>query len=119
MIPYQNRFHRRNAIRYLYSKGEAHRSRFLTLKILKRKQPALMLIDSRAVVVISKKTLKSAVRRNLIRRRIYSIISKELSKFNQAYDIALIVSSAEILSLNHSDLKDLVSGLFYQAEMYQ
>lgn len=118
MIPYQNRFHRRNAIKYLYLKGDIERSRFLTLKTLNRKQNTKDRI-SRAVVVVSKKTLKSAVRRNLIRRRIYAIISKELHKFKNPYDIAFIVSSGEILSLSHNELKELICGLFMQAKMYQ
>lgn len=119
MIPYENRFHRRNAIRYLYLKGEAHRSRLLTLKILKRQNSKQNNLLTRVVVVVSKKVLKSAVRRNLIRRRIYSIVSKQLKELNHPYDIAIIVSSAEILSLSHKYLVELISELFKEANMYQ
>ena len=119
MIPYDNRFHRRNAIRYLYLKGEAYRSRYITLKKIPRKISDSNTNPTRVVVVISKKTLKSAVRRNLVRRRIYAIIRDEIKKFDKPYDIALIVSSAEVLSLSHTDLKDLVCGLFQEANMYK
>ena len=119
MIPYDNRFHRRNAIRYLYLKGEAYRSRYITLKKIPRKAGDSNANPTRAVVVISKKTLKSAVRRNLVRRRIYAIIRDEIKKFDKSYDLALIVSSAEVLSLSHRDLKDLVCGLFQEANMYK
>ena len=114
MIPYLNRFHRRNAVRYVYSKGEIFRSRYITFKVIKNER----IDDSRVVVVISKKTLKSAVRRNRVRRRVYAIVSAELAKFNAKYDMALIVTSAEIQSLSHTELYDLVKDLFSQAHLY-
>lgn len=119
MIPYDNRFHRRNAIRYLYLKGDAYRSRYITLKQISRKTGDSNINPTRAVVVVSKKTLNSAVRRNLIRRRIYAILRDEIKKFDKPYDLALIVSSAEVLSLSHTDLKDLFCGLFQEANMYK
>lgn len=116
MIPYINRFHRRNAIKYIYAKGEVFRSRYITLKTLKQKSDKIT--ETRAVVVISKKTLKSAVRRNLVRRRIYAILEKEISKLKDKYDIVFIVSSSEILSLSHEDLVTVITGLIKEADMY-
>jgi ribonuclease P protein component len=116
MIPFANRFHRRNAIKYIYARGEVFRSRFVTLKVLKQKSDKIT--ETRAVVVISKKTLKSAVRRNLLRRRIYSILEKEISKLNSKYDIVFIVSLSEIISINHEELVSVITGLLKEADMY-
>jgi ribonuclease P protein component len=116
MIPYTNRFHRRNAIKYIYAKGDVFRSRFVTLKVVKKNNDKVE--ATRAVVVISKKTLKSAVRRNLVRRRIYSILEKEIAKLNAKYDIVFIVSLSEIISLPHDELVSVITGLLEEADMY-
>lgn len=115
MIPYINRFHRRGSIKYVYAKGDIHRSRFITLKTVVNQRSS----HSRLAVVISKKTLKSAVRRNLMRRRIYGYLNTKLDVIPKSRDIVLIVTSAEIVSLTPSELRELVDSLFNEADLYK
>lgn len=113
MIPFNNRFHGHSSLRFVYKNGQAVRSRLLTIKYIANSHRK----SSRVAVVVSKKVLKSAVRRNLIRRRIYEIIRLKLPHLNRAYDIAVIVSSSELLTATHKDLSGQIDQLFDQAGM--
>jgi len=113
MIPFKQRFHGHNSIRYVYKNGQAVRSRLITIKTIKNPHRK----DSRIAVVISKKILKSAVRRNRIRRRIYEYIRAELPKINGIYDIAIIITSSELLSMSFEDISKQINQLFIQADI--
>ena len=111
MIPFNNRFHGHSSLRYVYKNGQVIRSHSITIKVVAnphRKQ-------SRVAVVISKKVLKSAVRRNLIRRRVYECIRQKLPYLNGVYDIAVIILSSELLTVSHNDLSEQLDQLFSQA----
>jgi len=69
----------------------------------------------RFAVVVSKKIYKSAVRRNRIRRRIYECIRRELPNSSNAGDLAVIVTSAEVLTMPAAELDSLVVQLLRQA----
>lgn len=115
MLSYKNRFHGHGSLRYVYKNGQAERTHLITMKHIanpRRKQ-------SRVAVVISKKVLKSAVRRNLVRRRVYELIRHELSDFNQPTDIAIIVVSSEIMSMPHEELQQLIVQLLTAANLYK
>lgn len=115
MIPFRNRFHGHNSLRYVYKNGRIVRSRYATLKSSpnpNRSQP-------RMAVVVSKKVLKSAVRRNRIRRRIYDYIRNQTPRLNQNYDIVIIVSSSELLSMPSEELVAQLEQLFVQSELYK
>lgn len=71
--------------------------------------------DSRFAVVVSKKTLKGAVKRNRVRRRLYEYIRTKMPKLNGIYDIAIIVSNAEIMAASFEELSGLIDQLFSQA----
>ena len=114
MSPVNFRFHGHGSLRYLFKNGEAVRSRHVTVKYIanpKRKSP-------RFAVVVSKKVHKSAVGRNRMRRRLYEIIRLEQPKFGGVYDVAVIITSAEVLSAPHDELATGLSELFARAGMY-
>jgi len=113
MIPFKNRFHGHNSLRYVYKNGNAIRSRLFTIKATYNKHRK----ESRVAVVISKKVLKSAVKRNKVRRRLYELIRYQLPNLNGVYDIVVIISSGEILSIEHVDLSNQLLQLFRQAEI--
>ena len=115
MIPFRNRFHGHNSLRFVYKNGRIVRSRYATLKSSpnpNRNQP-------RIAVVVSKKVLKSAVRRNRIRRRIYDYIRNQTPRLNQNYDIVIIVSSSELLNMSSEELVAQLEQLFVQSELYK
>ncbi|MDN5819305.1 MAG: ribonuclease P protein component [bacterium] len=115
MIPYKQRFHGHGSLRYLYRNGDAVRSRTVTIKYITNP----MRKNHRLAVVISKKVLKSAVRRNRVRRRIYEIMRLEMTKIDKPQDIALLVFSSEVLSMSHDELKTTIKHLLNQAGLYQ
>lgn len=115
MIPYKNRFHKRGSIKFVYAKGEIHRSRHVTLKFVANQRTKA----PRIAVVISKKTLKSAVRRNLVRRRLYGYINTRLKDLTGIHDIVLIVTSPEIISLTPVELRETIDSLFSEAGLYK
>ncbi len=74
---------------------------------------------SRFAVVISKKVHKSAVGRNRMRRRIYEIIRHDLPHYKGVHDVAVIVSSAEVISMPHEELRMNLRDLLREAGLYE
>ena len=111
MIPFKYRFHGHSSLNYVYKKGEAIRSRLVTIKFVANSHRK----DPRLAVVVSKKTLKSAVRRNRIRRRVYECVRPKLARLNKTYDIVFIVTSGEIFNISHQELSDTINQLISQA----
>lgn len=111
MIPFTNRFHGHNSLRYVYQNGEAFRSHSITIKTTANEHRK----KSRIAVVISKKILKSAVGRNSIRRRIYEYMRLKMPQFKGVYDIVIIVTSSELLTISHNDLIEQLDQLIAQS----
>lgn len=115
MIPYQNRFHGHGSLRYVYRNGAVARSRFATLKFTlnpKRKTPRL-------AVVVSKKILKGAVKRNRLRRRVYEYLRLEMPKLKSNADVVIIISSAELLGMAYPELRDQIGQLIASSGLYK
>jgi len=72
---------------------------------------------SRISVVVSKKIIKSAVKRNRIRRRIYEIIRPLIDDFNNINDIVFIVLSSEILTMPSNELSNNIKDLLKEANV--
>lgn len=75
--------------------------------------------NSRFSVIIGKKVIKSAVRRNSLRRRIYEIVRLELPTLKDNYDVAVMVFSGETYSLDYRSLNGLMKQLLSQADLYK
>lgn len=114
MLSSRNRFHGHGSLRYLFKNGEAVRSHYCTVKYVHNPRRK----TSRIAIVISKKVHKSAVGRNRMRRRIYEIIRLELAKFAYAYDVAVIVTSGEVLGLEAGELKEQIIAMLERAGLY-
>lgn len=113
MIAFKNRFHGYGSLRYVYKNGYATRTRLLTVKYAKNKYRR----DSRLAVVVSKKVVKSAVKRNRIRRRLYEALRHILPNLNDTYDIALIVSSSELLTMKYSEITHFIDQTFRRSDL--
>ncbi len=113
MIPFINRFHGHSSLNYVYKNGQAVRSRLITFKYITNKHRK----NSRIAVVISKKVLKSAVKRNYIRRRVYEYMRQQMPEFNNVYDIVVIVSSGEMLTIDYDDMKQTFDQIVCQANI--
>lgn len=115
MLAFKYRFHGHGSLRFVYTHGRTVRSHLMSLKHSqhpKRTTP-------RVAIVVSKKVIKSAVGRNRIRRRLYEILRHELPTIKQNSDIVIIVFSAEVLTQPALDLKDTVTQLLKDGDIYK
>lgn len=115
MIPFSNRFHGHSSLRYVYKNGQAIRTHFATLK----STPNPHRNKPRIAVVVGKKILKSSVGRNRIRRRIYEHIRQQMPRLSQNFDIVVIVSSSEFLTMPAADLAGQIEDLFVRSGLYK
>ena len=115
MITARSRFHGHGSLKFLHKNADAYRSRFFVVKVIRNPHRK----HSRFAVIVSKKTHKSAVGRNRIRRRVYEILRFEQASIAGVYDIAVIVTSGEVLQAEFSDLEVSLRELFAQAGVYR
>ncbi len=113
MIPFNNRFHGHNSLRFVYNNGQAVRSHSVIIKFTTNPHRK----RSRIAVVVSKKVLKSAVKRNRIRRRVYEYIRLKLPHISNVYDIVLIITSSELLTVTHKEITNQLDQLFNQSNI--
>lgn len=113
MLSRIHRFHGHGSLRYVYRNGQAVRSRHVIIKSVDNRRRS----HSRVSVVISKKVLKSAVRRNRVRRRVYEVVRHLLPEVGTPHDIVVIIVSSEILQLPDSELSRTIRGLFVDAKL--
>lgn len=113
MIAYKYRFHGHGSLRYLYRKGQTARSRALLLRYIANPRRS----ESRAVVIVSKKVVKSAVKRNRIRRRIYEILRHHWPRLTGQVDFSVTVFSAEVGTMPSIELEDMVLDVLHQAKL--
>ena len=111
MLQQRYRFHGYGGLRYLYRHASAERSRLLTVKYVANRRRRM----PRIAVVVSKKVHKSAVGRNRIRRRVYEILRQHVPYFTGVYDVALIITSSEVLTTPHDELVLVVKNLIVRA----
>jgi len=115
MIPFNNRFHGHSSLNYVYKNGQVFRSRFATLKF----SPNTKRAKSRIAVVVGKKVIKSAVSRNRIRRRTYEHIRQKMPLFNKNYDLIIIVSLSELMTMPAAEFTVQIDQLLDQAKLYK
>ncbi len=75
--------------------------------------------NSRFSVVISKKVIKLAVKRNRLRRRIYEIIRTELPKLKTNHDVVIMIFSPEVYSFDSSKLNKVLKASLSQSGLYK
>lgn len=107
MIAHQYRFHGHSSLRLVFQKGKTKRSRHFLVRYI----PSRHRSHPRVAVVVSKKIYKSAVKRNLIRRRIFEIVRHKLSDDLSNFDVVITVFSPEVLMLSHQELSREVTQL--------
>lgn len=112
MISKRYRFHSRGGVRYTYQNGKTIRGSKISLVFADNSRNR-----QRYAVVVSKKVLKSAVRRNRIRRRVYEAIRAELPKVEKPVDCIFIIYSKDILDIDYKEIRSLVHNLLKEANI--
>lgn len=92
MLEHRYRFHGHGSLRYVYRNGRIVRSRYFTLRF--SKNPGR--IHSRVAVIVAKKVVKAAPKRNRIRRRIYEAVRLDPVVLPAGYDIVITVQHPEL-----------------------
>lgn len=115
MLSHKHRFHGHGGLRYLYRNGKTARTRNFLLRYV----PNETRLHSRLSVIVSKKTSKSAARRNRIRRRVYEVVRQEWEKLNHSHDMTITVYSAEIQLVSHEKLVAEIEQLLSLARLYK
>ncbi len=115
MINMKHRFHGHGSLRYVYKNGDIARSRNFIVKTTVNPRRD----HSRFAVVISKKTLKSAVGRNRVRRRVYEVLRHEIDRVEVPRDIVVIVVSAEVRDMPYDQLAQSLIETCIRAGIYK
>ena len=112
MISKKFRFHSRGGVRYTYQNGKTIRGSKISLIFADNSRN-----HQRYAVVVSKKTLKSAVGRNRIRRRLYEVIRAELPRIEKPVDCIFVVYSKDVLNADYKELRNLIHNLLQEANI--
>lgn len=93
MLEHRYRFHGHSSLRYVYRNGRIVRGRYFTLRYSKNPQR----VHSRVAVIVAKKVVKAAPKRNRIRRRIYEAVRLDQTILPAGYDVVITVQNPEVL----------------------
>jgi ribonuclease P protein component len=115
MISAKYRFHGYGSLKYLFKNANSYRSHYFTVKAIANPHRP----RSRYAIIVSKKVHKSAVGRNRIRRRMYELLRHEMPAIRSSHDIAVIISSGEVLGAASHDLSENLRELLVQANVYR
>lgn len=113
MISHKHRFHGLGSVRRTYKDSRVVRGEHCSLRYKahpKRK-------EYRVAVVISKKTEKSAVKRNRMRRRIYEYIRNNQHLFTTQADMVITVYSDQVATMSHTELAAQLNSLLKKAHI--
>lgn len=111
MLEHKYRFHGYGSLRFAYRNGRTVRSRHMSLRF--NNNPTR--VHSRAAVVVAKKVIKAAPKRNRIRRRVYEVIRQYWPAITAHHDLVFTVHSAELLLLPHNELQEELQHLLASA----
>lgn len=114
MLPYSQRV-RKEYFEEIFKKGSFFGGKFLNLNILKKSKNSLKY--SCFAFSVSQKVSKSAVLRNKLRRRGYSIIQKKIENIKPGY-LCVFVLKKGVLDLNFDQLSGELEKLLNKADLF-
>ena len=115
MIAKRFRFHGYGSLKFVYTKGNGVRSRFLAMKFIENTRRK----ESRLSVVVSKKITKKAPVRNRIRRRLYEAVRQQWPMIKTGYDMVITVFDERIATIDSADIQQYVNELLTQAKLFK
>lgn len=104
MLSKINRFHGHNSLNYVYRKGSTVRSPYCSMRFVPGKYDSY-----RVAVVVSKKVVKAAPKRNRIRRRVYESIRLLAPGKLKNQDIVVTIFDTKFLQMSHSEMLQSIS----------
>lgn len=115
MLSHKYRFHGHGSLRYVYRNGQTARNRFISVRFSANKHR----LHSRIAIVVGKKIVKSAVKRNRIRRRVFEVVRAHWDHLVPNTDMVITVFSAELLTMSAQELEDTVLDALKQGHLYK
>lgn len=103
MIASEFRFHGRGSLNKAYRAGKTIGAGPISLRYFGENRRKI-----RIAVVVSKKVSKSAVVRNVIRRRLYEIVREKYLEGLKAGDYVFTVHNDQVLKLQNIELEKLI-----------
>lgn len=113
MLNSHNRLKRRKDFDKVFKKGKSVFSKIIGVKALKNSTD-----KNRYGIIIGTKVSKSAVKRNLIKRRIRAVLREENNKLLKGYDI-VIITLPEIKNADYIDISKVIYSIFKKHALYQ
>jgi len=114
MLAARFRFHGHGSLKFLHKNAQVARSRYFTVKVVTNPNRK----NSRFAIIVSKKVHKAAVGRNRIRRRTYEIIRASQEHFDTTIDLAVIVTSGEVIEAPYLELEQMLIGQLKELGIY-
>ncbi len=111
MLNKKFRFHSRGGVKYVYKKG----------KTIRRPMMSLVFCDNtkgftRVAVVVSKKVEKTAVGRNLIRRRVYEAIRVNWEYMPLKRDYIFVIYDKKVGKMKFAELEKMLGELVAESK---
>ena len=114
MLEHRFRFHGHGGLRYVYRNGKTYRTRSLAIRFAANPQRQ----HSRAAVIVTRKVLKSAPKRNRIRRRVYEILRTHWSHLPVGYDLVFTVYDLEFVDMPAPQATKLITDALQEAHLW-
>lgn len=114
MLAAKYRFHGYGALKFLFGHGKTYRFKSLSIRTAKNTRRE----HSRVAVVISKKVIKSAPRRNQVRRRVFEVIRLDWEQVLPGHDILISIYDPHFLDISHDQLVQELRSAFASAHLW-
>jgi len=98
------------AFKQVIEKGQSFHGPFLIVRTILSNSPTRMSVS------VPKKVAKLATGRNLLRRRVYSIISKKEEKIKEGYDVIVILKPG-VDKLEFENLNEEIGKIFVKSSL--
>jgi ribonuclease P protein component len=112
MLSSKNKLKKKNDFDRITKRGKAFSGNFFVMKVLKNNTK-----ETRFGFVVSRKTLKKAVERNKIKRRLRSILKNKIPETKKGYDVVFFAKKG-IEKTEFKKLKETVEEFLKKAELY-
>lgn len=114
MLAAKFRFHGYGALRFLFGHGKTYRFKSLSLRVATNPKR----VNSRFAVIVSKKVMKAAPKRNRIRRRLYELLREHWSHIKNNHDVVVTVYDAAVWDMPAEALEAEVVDALHRAELW-
>ncbi len=115
MLKQKYRFHGHGSLRYLHRNGKTIRSRSLSIRFTSNPRRQ----HNRCAVIITRKVVKSAPKRNRIRRRVYEVLRLEWGHVAPAHDISINVHDPNCSDMPYQELSAYIIDILRRAGLWR